>query len=164
MVAWDLGIDPTRSTIQHGWIWEQGGGYFGVPLTNFLGWFFTSYVFYQLFAVFLRLRRSGQDAPAQPRSYYVQAVILYTLVGLPVIADYLTSGKDMLVTDMAGVVWHTESIAEAEATITIFTLFFIALLSMVKLLQGAADASTMPVEAETRETISQEGASVSMRS
>jgi len=29
MVAWDLGLDPTASTINHVWIWEQGGGYFG---------------------------------------------------------------------------------------------------------------------------------------
>src|SRR5436305_10424255 len=42
MVAWDLGMDPTSSTIRHSWIWEQGGGYFGVPLTNYLGWFFTA--------------------------------------------------------------------------------------------------------------------------
>src|SRR5260370_5447435 len=34
MVAWDLGMDPTSSTIRHLWIWEQGGGYFGVPFTN----------------------------------------------------------------------------------------------------------------------------------
>ncbi len=161
MVAWDLGIDPTWATIQHGWIWEQGGGYFGVPITNFLGWFFTSYVFFQLFAVFLRFRRSGQDAPVQPRSHYAQAIILYALVGVPVIVSYLTNGNDTLVTDVAGAVWHTASIAETEATVTIFTLFFIAMLSMVKLLQGSADASTRPVEAETRETISQEGASVS---
>ena len=53
MVAWDLGMDPTSSTIRHSWIWEQGGGYFGVPLTNYLGWFFTVYVFFQLFALSL---------------------------------------------------------------------------------------------------------------
>ena len=47
MVAWDLGMDPTSSTIRHSWMWEQGGGYFGVPLTNYLGWFFTVYVFFQ---------------------------------------------------------------------------------------------------------------------
>jgi uncharacterized membrane protein len=29
MVMWDLGFDPQASTIQHFWIWEQGGGYFG---------------------------------------------------------------------------------------------------------------------------------------
>jgi len=41
MVMWDLTFDPRASTIEHQWIWEQGGGYFGVPLTNYLGWFFT---------------------------------------------------------------------------------------------------------------------------
>src|SRR6266705_4930301 len=34
MVMWDVTIDPRASTIQHQWIWEQAGGYFGVPLTN----------------------------------------------------------------------------------------------------------------------------------
>src|SRR5882724_10041466 len=58
MVMWDLCFDPTFSTIQHLWIWEQGGGYFGVPLTNYLGWFFTVYVFFQLFALFLRFRKT----------------------------------------------------------------------------------------------------------
>lgn len=37
MVAWDLSMDPIWSTIVHGWIWRQGGAYFGVPLSNFLG-------------------------------------------------------------------------------------------------------------------------------
>ncbi len=61
MVAWDLGMDPTSSTIRHLWIWEQGGGYFGVPLTNYLWWFFTVYVFFQFFALYLRLRKASRD-------------------------------------------------------------------------------------------------------
>lgn len=32
MVMWDLSFDPTSSTIQHLWIWEQGGGYFDSAL------------------------------------------------------------------------------------------------------------------------------------
>ena len=50
MVGWDLCFDPAASTIAHMWIWENGGGYFGVPLTNFLGWYLTVYIFLQLFA------------------------------------------------------------------------------------------------------------------
>src|SRR6202051_1753490 len=77
MVGWDLGFDPSSSTIHHTWIWEQGGGYFGVPLTNYLGWFFTVYVFFQLFALSLRFRRTGseEEASAFPWSYYAQAII-----------------------------------------------------------------------------------------
>ena len=82
MVAWDLGMDPTSSTIRHSWIWEQGGGYFGVPLTNYLGWFFTVYVFFQLFALYLRLRKASRDEeePALPRSYYAQAIVMYAVI------------------------------------------------------------------------------------
>src|SRR6266849_5475993 len=118
MVAWDLGMDPTSSTIRHLWIWEQGGGYFGVPLTNYLGWFFTVYVFFQLFALSLRLRRTGSidAASAFPGTYYAQALIMYTVIGLAVVVGYLGGGGNTLVTDAAGVVWRTGSIVEAQAT------------------------------------------------
>src|SRR5689334_17358476 len=46
MVAWDVCLDPTLSTILKFWVWEQGGGYFGVPLSNYLGWFFTVFIFF----------------------------------------------------------------------------------------------------------------------
>jgi putative membrane protein len=156
MVAWDLGFDPTMSTIHHNWIWEQGGGYFGVPFTNYLGWFFTVYVFFQLFALFLRFRRTGrgEDAPALPRSYYAQAIIMYAFMGLTFILTYLTSGNSTLVTDATGVVWHTGSIVEAEATVSIFTMLFMAALPAVKLLQGSPAAADAAIEtkAEVLET------------
>ena len=40
MVSWDLTFDPIASTILHSWIWLQGGNYYGVPFSNFAGWFF----------------------------------------------------------------------------------------------------------------------------
>jgi uncharacterized membrane protein len=54
MVSWDLAMDPAWSTVVHCWIWPHGGGYFGVPVSNFFGWFFAVYVFYQSFAVILQ--------------------------------------------------------------------------------------------------------------
>ena len=35
--AWDLFLDPQMVAWQL-WIWETPGGYFGIPLINFLGW------------------------------------------------------------------------------------------------------------------------------
>ena len=153
MVMWDLCLDPTASTIHHVWIWEQGGGYFGVPLTNYLGWFFTVYVFFQMFALFLRFRKAGPgETQPLPRSYLAQAVVMYAVIGLSFVLSYLGDPSSTLVTDAAGVVWHTRSIAEASATVSIYTMLFMAALSAVKLLQGSADAPTMSVEAETDET------------
>src|ERR1700694_793682 len=162
MVAWDLGMDPTSSTIRHSWIWEQGGGYFGVPLTNYLGWFFTVYIFFQMFALSLRFRKASSDReePTLPRSYYAQAIVMYAMIGLVIVVSYLVAGPNMAITDAVGIVWQTRSIAEAEATVSIFTMLFAAALSAVKVLQGSAAVASTPVEAETGETALQERSTV----
>ena len=62
MTSWDVCFDPILSTVAHDWIWRNGGGYFGVPLVNYLGWYLTVFIYYQLFAVYLA-GRSGQSRP-----------------------------------------------------------------------------------------------------
>ncbi len=158
MVAWDLGMDPTSSTIRHSWIWEQGGGYFGVPLTNYLWWFFTVYVFFQVFALSLRFRKASPEGeePALPRSYYAQAIVMYALIGLVIVVNYLVGSTNTAITDAVGIVWQTRSIAEAEATVSIFTMLFAAALAAVKVLQRSAAVASTPVEAEIGETALEE--------
>jgi uncharacterized membrane protein len=153
MVMWDLCLDPTASTIRHIWIWEQGGGYFGVPLSNYLGWFFTVYVFLQLFALFLRLRQAGlAEKRSLPRSYYAQAVVMYTVIGLTFVLNYVVGNSNTQVTDAAGVVWHTGSITESAAIVSIYTMLFAAALAAVKLVQGSAVATQRVSEERTGET------------
>ena len=149
MVMWDLTFDPRASTIQHLWIWEQGGGYFGVPLTNYLGWFFTVYVFLQLFALLVRFG-PGRDNAAQglPKSFYAQAVVMYAVVGLTPVLTYLVGFTNSPVTDTAGVIWQTGSIAESAATVSIFTMIFGVALAVVRLVQAPAAVPAMSVEAK----------------
>src|SRR5437588_5962535 len=101
MVMWDLTLDPTASTIQHLWIWEQGGGYFGVPLTNYLGWFFTVYVFYQSFALYQRFRTASAlaEQPTIRKSYYAQVIVQYAVVALTFVVAYVVGGPNTTVTD-----------------------------------------------------------------
>ena len=148
MVMWDLTFDPTASTIKHFWIWEQGGGYFGVPLTNYVGWFFTVYVFLQLFALFLRFRSAADPEPLPlPAPYYAQAVISYGVVGVTAVISYMVFSGNTLVTDAAGVAWQTRSITEAEATVSIFTMIFVSVLSGVKLLQASVGVRNTSLQA-----------------
>src|SRR2546421_9501273 len=158
MVAWDLGMDPTSSTIRHSWIWEQGGGYFGGRLTSYLGWFFTVYVFFQLFALYLRLRKASREReePTLPRSYYAQAIVMYAVIGLVIVVNYVGGNTNTAVPGAVGLVWQTRGIAEAEATVTIYTMLFAAALAAVKVLQASAAVASTPVEAETGETAFQE--------
>src|ERR1700736_5987666 len=140
MVMWDLTFDPRASTIQHQWIWEQGGGYFGVPLTNYLGWFFTVYLFLQLFALFVRFRPGNETAETFPRSHYAQALLTYAVMGLTPVLTFVIGGSNAQITDAAGVVWQTRSIAESVATVSIYTMLFAVALSAVKLIQAPATA------------------------
>src|SRR5207237_1122320 len=45
MVSLDLSFDPVFSTSLHLWTWQSQGEYFGVPLSNFSGWFLASLTF-----------------------------------------------------------------------------------------------------------------------
>src|SRR6266480_1428916 len=49
MVSLDLSFDPVFSTSLHLWTWQSQGEYFGVPLSNFFGWFLASLTFFAIF-------------------------------------------------------------------------------------------------------------------
>ena len=74
MVMWDVGMDPYSSTVQRLWVWRDGGGLFGVPLSNFLGWFLTVFLFFELLRTLPRLetgrgreRRRAEATGSKPR-------------------------------------------------------------------------------------------------
>jgi len=132
MVAWDLSLDPTASTILQDWIWTKGGGYFGVPISNFLGWSFTVYVFFQLFALYLRQRGPDDSGRAMPMTHYLQVILIYMGTGVRFVLVYLL-GANMQVTDAVGHVWQTGDIYETSAIVAIYTMIFVAILALVTL-------------------------------
>jgi uncharacterized membrane protein len=131
MVAWDLSLDTKASTINHAWIWTQGGGYFGVPFTNFLGWSFTVYIFFQLFALFLR--RFGPESLGRPFpiTHYLQTILVYMWTGVGNVLGYLFGPANMQITDAIGHVWQTRDIYETSAIFAIYTMIFISVLALV---------------------------------
>ena len=61
MVLWNLAFDPVLSTIEGNWVWESIGGLHGVPFVNSLGWLLTTYISFQLFAVFLYTQKKEHE-------------------------------------------------------------------------------------------------------
>jgi putative membrane protein len=130
MVLWDVALDPGAATVEKRWIWEHGGGFFGVPLTNYLGWFFTVYLFMQLFAFYLRAR--GETASnADSKGYYFQAIAMYAIVASHFILSYLANGSET-VTDATGAAWRSGDINETAAMTAIFTMLFVCALAAIK--------------------------------
>ncbi|WP_369369824.1 carotenoid biosynthesis protein [Promicromonospora sp. Populi] len=141
MTLWDLSMDPTLATIGHNWIWEDGGGYFGVPLGNFLGWTFTVYLFMQVFALYVRSRgpqpAAGPDlAGSRTRDLAsdLQGVVLYGLTGVGFVVAYFIE-EHTTVTDATGAVWNTADIYETSALVTVYGMFFFALVALLRIAQ-----------------------------
>jgi putative membrane protein len=76
MVMWDFCLDPIRSTIDGAWIWENGGVYLGVPISNYLGWYLTVFLIFQVFAWYL-YRVSGNEPQGQTKTYWYLASVMY---------------------------------------------------------------------------------------
>jgi Carotenoid biosynthesis protein len=133
MTAWDLSLDPGASTINQVWIWENGGGFFGVPPGNFVGWTFTVYLFMQVFALYLRRRGPHTTlAPAQATASDLQGVLLYAATTIWFFTRFFT-GERTTVTDATGMTWRTWDIYEISVLVTIYGMIFIAALALLRI-------------------------------
>jgi uncharacterized membrane protein len=143
MVAWDFSMDPVWSTVQHCWIWQHGGGYFGVPVSNFLGWYFTVYISYQLFALYLR-RRSVVFNPL-PVSFWQFAVLFYAIcaAGNLLLLFGAPPGGLAVVSDPSGATWNVRDILGASALVSIFTMGAFALLAWIRLAERNPEATAL---------------------
>jgi len=51
MTSWDLMNDPVNVNGGH-WVWLEGGPYFGIPISNYVGWLLTTLVVFALYRWF----------------------------------------------------------------------------------------------------------------
>jgi uncharacterized membrane protein len=65
MTAWDVLMDPIMVRMGN-WVWEVEGGYFGVPLHNYVGWLATTFTIYILFRLLASHLGAGQIGPVYP--------------------------------------------------------------------------------------------------
>lgn len=154
MVAWDLSFDPIFSTINQAWIWLEGGSYFGVPFSNFMGWLLTTFIFLQVFALYLRRqpRLPATDEPSLRRQS-LPAILFYGLIAAGYILNSLTHTTSTTVTDPAGVVWRVQDIYVATGLVAIFTMGTFTLLGLVKLLEDTAAVPNTSTNAGALSTV-----------
>ena len=131
MLAWDLSMEANWATLDRAWIWRDGGAFFGVPISNFFGWFLTAFLFYQAFAFYCRAR------PFVPQPVVLnswRAAILF--YGLCAIGNVLILRLPMappVVVDAAGRQWMTRDILEVCALISLLVMLPMALLAWLRL-------------------------------
>jgi uncharacterized membrane protein len=130
MVSWDLTIDPMMSTINGSWVWHNGGSYFGVPVSNFLGWYLTVYVFFQCFALYARRRFASST---KVHGYWATPLLAYTsIIIAPVLSLLLGTEPAVVLTDPAGHQWQAQDIQSVAALVCLFTALPFWLLAVLK--------------------------------
>jgi uncharacterized membrane protein len=130
MVSWDLSFDPSASTIGKSWIWIDGGGFFGVPFQNFVGWYLTVFLFLASFSWYQSTRPIRKS---QSRDFWAQAIIMYFLLGLRYPLLYVRSTDSGQVTDPAGHIWNINDIRATAALVAMFTMIAFALIAWLRL-------------------------------
>jgi putative membrane protein len=133
MTQWDLVMDRSESTINKVWIWHDGGADFGVPLTNYLGWLLTSWLFFQAFAFYLRRKLAPLPAGvAQSRKLQAIAILFYVSLGLTHLIPW-AMGQSGEAIDAAGKTWQIRDLRAMTGVVMLFTMFFTGLLAALRL-------------------------------
>ena len=135
MVEWDLVMDPTGSTLTRAWVWYDSGGYFGVPLTNFFGWFLVTFTYFLLFSLVVYARRERPAYRDRPALFWSIPILLYMAAGLshlPPLAD-----QDSLLLDAGHRVWAANDLRETAVIQMLFTMRPTSLLALLRLAHSA---------------------------
>jgi putative membrane protein len=149
MVSWDLTLDPVASTIGHSWIWHDGGAYFGVPVSNFLGWYLTVFVFFQLFALYQSrgsacLDSATSEVTLEP-GFWWPALAMFAATALrPVVTLLFLHPAEATVLDKAGVIWNVEALYGVCALAGIFTMGAFSMLALLRLTERVRDLDRQP--------------------
>jgi putative membrane protein len=138
MVAWDFSMDAIWGTILQGWIWRDGGAYFGVPVSNFFGWYLTVYIFYQTFAVYLRGRETN-TATLTP-GYWRLALIFYGMSAAGNVLLCFPRLGPSIVYDPSGAAWRVSAITGTCALVSVFVMGAFTLMAWARLAESDASA------------------------
>jgi uncharacterized membrane protein len=129
VVAWDFAMDPVWADIDHVWVWKDGGAYFGVPLSNYFGWYLTVYVIYQLFALFLR---NEPEVREQLRPSYWRLPILFYMVCAGGNVLLAIPRESFVVNDGAGRQWESADIIGTCVIVSIFVMGSFAIMAWAR--------------------------------
>lgn len=128
MVTWDLSMDILRSTVEQRWVWIDGGPHFGVPVSNYLGWFGVTWLMFQSFAVYLR-RRAPEGWPAEPegRAFWLSVPLAYAAFAGEYLLNPFTGTAVGLVAQVNGGDVAVDALFSGAATVCLLTMVPLAL-------------------------------------
>ena len=120
VVCIDLCVDPASSIVRKLWTFREGGAFFGIPMTNYIGWFLSSWAIFQIFAIYLAISRWSPQRLSSGNWYVV--ALLWGLLGLQFPIDALLNSASPPVADSSNWMWRGNDILGSAALISICTM------------------------------------------
>jgi putative membrane protein len=121
MVMWDLTVDPISATLQGLWVWTYPGPFFGIPISNYLGWFLVVFIFFQILGVYLSkhdLNKPDKALKIFNKPFWSEAPVIYGIMALGTILSIFYQFNDITI---------------SMALITVFTMIFVTLLALINI-------------------------------
>ena len=132
----DMAGDPVMATIRNGYVWPDGGPYFGVPFSNFMGWYLTTYTYFQVFAILQHLGTSFTPREiVRTKAHWYQVAIFSVVAYIQNPLNALFA-KNETITNTAGQTFSVTDIYQAMTVVTMGAVFFPALLAMINVQQS----------------------------
>lgn len=129
LTAWDFAMDPVWAGIDHAWVWQNGGPYFGVPVSNFFGWLLTAYGFYQTFAFFERKKKRSVGAPP---NYWRLAIVFYAVSAVGNLLVIAPASMHGVFIDHTGRTWMVSEILWASRLASLLLMLPLSLVAYLK--------------------------------
>ncbi len=73
----DMILDPVHVR-SGGWVWPDGGAYFGIPISNFVAWFFIAFITTLIFRIYCLPRPFKQEVDI----FFFAPVVGYAAIGI----------------------------------------------------------------------------------
>ncbi len=134
MVMWDLLIDPYMSTVSNHWQWHDGGSYFGVPMSNYLGWCLCTFTMFLCWALWTSRAGAARPTPAWTLSKANQLMICTAYFAWPLAYILMCVFVDPSLTCTAynGQVWNVSEIITGCTTVGLCGMVFVTAFVLVK--------------------------------
>lgn len=137
MTAWDVTFDPLSSTITDIWRWEGGGGYFGVPLQNFFGWYICVFIIFILFFSYIKSKPQKREVYIDDKSFWLYPTLAYIFFCVDALTrpfiSVLNPNGNTSVPAIFGsdVRWRSYDIYDSLALISVFTMVLIGIITII---------------------------------
>lgn len=118
MTSWDLAQDPVWSTMLGAWVWRDGGRWFGVPISNYVGWYLTVLVIYLAFAATAKPQQSTPDETASAWP----SIVFYLLCAGGNVLQLAVHRNVEFAMDGSGSAWRISHILTASAVVSVFVM------------------------------------------